>query len=110
SYARVSYARELLGDVGGAAHAMRLAIDAAAGQPEALVVADPAGKAVLVSGTSGGFRASVPLSARGAPGLRLRVRRARAGGGRARPDSQRHRVRAASSGCDPAAAVRRFAR
>jgi len=36
SYARVSYARELLGDVGGAAHAMRLAIDAAAGQPEAL--------------------------------------------------------------------------
>jgi tetratricopeptide (TPR) repeat protein len=36
SYARVSYARELLGDVRGAAEAMRLAIDAAAGQPEAL--------------------------------------------------------------------------
>jgi len=36
SYARVSYARELLGDVRGAAAAMRLAIDAAAGQPEAL--------------------------------------------------------------------------
>ena len=36
SYARVSYARELLGDVPGAAKAMRLAIDAAAGQPEAL--------------------------------------------------------------------------
>jgi tetratricopeptide (TPR) repeat protein len=36
SYARVSYARELLGDLGGAADAMRLAIDAAAGQPEAL--------------------------------------------------------------------------
>jgi tetratricopeptide (TPR) repeat protein len=36
SYARVSYARELLGDVSGAAKAMRLAIDAAAGQPEAL--------------------------------------------------------------------------
>ena len=36
SYARVSYARELLGDVGGSAEAMRLAIDAAAGQPEAL--------------------------------------------------------------------------
>jgi tetratricopeptide (TPR) repeat protein len=36
SYARVSYARELLGDVSGAAEAMRLAIDAAAGQPEAL--------------------------------------------------------------------------
>ena len=36
SYARVSYARELLGDVHGAADAMRLAIDAAAGQPEAL--------------------------------------------------------------------------
>ena len=36
SYARVSYARELLGDVPGAAEAMRLAIDAAAGQPEAL--------------------------------------------------------------------------
>jgi tetratricopeptide (TPR) repeat protein len=36
SYARVSYARELLGDVSGAAEAMRLAIDAATGQPEAL--------------------------------------------------------------------------
>jgi tetratricopeptide (TPR) repeat protein len=36
SYARVSYARELLGDVRGAAEAMQLAIDAAAGQPEAL--------------------------------------------------------------------------
>ena len=36
SYARVSYARELLGDFGGAAEAMRLAIDAAVGQPEAL--------------------------------------------------------------------------
>jgi tetratricopeptide (TPR) repeat protein len=36
SYARVSYARELLGDVHGAAQAMRLAIDAAVGQPEAL--------------------------------------------------------------------------
>jgi len=36
SYARVSYARELIGDVSGAATAMRLAIDAAVGQPEAL--------------------------------------------------------------------------
>jgi tetratricopeptide (TPR) repeat protein len=36
SYARVSYARELLGDVRGAAQAMRLAIDAAVGEPEAL--------------------------------------------------------------------------
>jgi tetratricopeptide (TPR) repeat protein len=36
SYARVSYARELLGDVDGGADAMRLAIDAAAGQPEPL--------------------------------------------------------------------------
>jgi tetratricopeptide (TPR) repeat protein len=36
SYARVSYARELLGDVAGAAAAMRLAVDAAVGEPEAL--------------------------------------------------------------------------
>jgi tetratricopeptide (TPR) repeat protein len=36
SYARISYARELIGDVRGAASAMRLAIDAAVGQPEAL--------------------------------------------------------------------------
>src|SRR5439155_13415256 len=36
SYARVSYARELLGDVRGAAAAMRLALSAAVGQPEAL--------------------------------------------------------------------------
>lgn len=34
SYARVAYARELLGDRAGAAQAMRLARDAAAGQPE----------------------------------------------------------------------------
>jgi tetratricopeptide (TPR) repeat protein len=34
SYARVSYARELLGDVRGAAEAMRLAVDAATGQRE----------------------------------------------------------------------------
>jgi tetratricopeptide (TPR) repeat protein len=36
SYARVSYARELRGDVRGAEQAMRLALDAAIGQPEAL--------------------------------------------------------------------------
>jgi tetratricopeptide (TPR) repeat protein len=36
SYARVSYARELLGDIRGAAAAMRYAVDAAAGEPEAL--------------------------------------------------------------------------
>jgi tetratricopeptide (TPR) repeat protein len=36
SYARISYARELLGDVAGAADAMRLAIDSAVGEPEAL--------------------------------------------------------------------------
>jgi tetratricopeptide (TPR) repeat protein len=35
SYARVSYARELRGDVPGAIAAMRLALDAAAGEPEA---------------------------------------------------------------------------
>jgi tetratricopeptide (TPR) repeat protein len=34
SYARVSYARELLGDVAGAVEAMRLAVDAAAGESE----------------------------------------------------------------------------
>jgi tetratricopeptide (TPR) repeat protein len=36
SYARVSYARELRGDVAGAARAMRYAVDAAAGEPQAL--------------------------------------------------------------------------
>ena len=36
SYARVSYARELLGDVAGAADAMRLAVESAVGEPEAL--------------------------------------------------------------------------
>jgi tetratricopeptide (TPR) repeat protein len=36
SYARVSYARELLGDVAGAAQAMQLAVEAAVGQREAL--------------------------------------------------------------------------
>jgi tetratricopeptide (TPR) repeat protein len=36
SYARVSYARELLGDFHGAVEAMRYAVDAAVGEPEAL--------------------------------------------------------------------------
>lgn len=36
SYARVSYARELLGDFPGATEAMKLAVDAAAGEPYAL--------------------------------------------------------------------------
>ena len=36
SYARISYARELLGDVPGAARAMRLAVDSAVGEPEPL--------------------------------------------------------------------------
>ena len=36
SYARVSYARELLGDVAGAVEAMRLAVDAAAGESESV--------------------------------------------------------------------------
>ena len=36
AYSRISYARELLGDVEGAESAMRLALDAAIGQPEAL--------------------------------------------------------------------------
>jgi tetratricopeptide (TPR) repeat protein len=35
SYARISYARELRGDVRGAKEAMRFAVDAAIGQPEA---------------------------------------------------------------------------
>jgi tetratricopeptide (TPR) repeat protein len=35
AYARVSYARELLGDTAGAEATMRLALDAATGQPEA---------------------------------------------------------------------------
>jgi tetratricopeptide (TPR) repeat protein len=34
SYSRISYARELLGRLGGAESAMRLALDAAGGQPE----------------------------------------------------------------------------
>ncbi|MDQ2968374.1 MAG: tetratricopeptide repeat protein [Actinomycetota bacterium] len=36
AYARISYARELLGDFVGAVQAMRLALDAAVAQPEAL--------------------------------------------------------------------------
>jgi tetratricopeptide (TPR) repeat protein len=36
SYARISYARELLGDIPAAAQAMQLAVDAAVGEPDAL--------------------------------------------------------------------------
>ena len=47
SYARVAYARELTGDLAGAASAMRLALEASGGEPE------PTAWALVASGVIG---------------------------------------------------------
>jgi tetratricopeptide (TPR) repeat protein len=74
SYARVSYARELLGDIPGAASAMRYAVDAAVGEPEALAWSQTQlGKLYWSHGRIGdarrAFRAALRLRSTYAPAL-----------------------------------------
>ena len=108
SYARVSYARELLGDTAGAIAAMQLAVDAAAGAGRADGLdARPARQALLVSAADSRaaereyrvalavFPATLALDA---------LAQVEAARGDYAP---RDRARAAGRRRDPAAAVRR---
>ena len=88
SYARVSYARELRGDVAGAIDAMELALDAAAGRPEAYAwTCGGAREAALVGRPCGARRVLLPARARRPSRLRTCARRARAIRGGARDGS-----------------------
>jgi tetratricopeptide (TPR) repeat protein len=73
SYARVSYARELLGDVGGAVAAMRRAFDAAGSPPDAAWAAHQLGELELGRGRVGAaaawFRRGTELDPAAAPCL-----------------------------------------
>ena len=111
SYARVSYARELLGDVRGAAQAMRLAIDSAVGQPEALAWSQTQlGKLMWSQGRVAAAEHEYRSALAVRPGYVYALRRARSGGGSTWPSSPRSRVRATSRGGDPPAPVCRWAR
>ena len=109
SYARVAYARELLGDLDGARAALLLARDAAADEPEPFAWTETQlGKLELGRGRLAAAAAHLRSALRVVPRLRLRARRARAGRGRHAGDlGRRGRTRAARGRDDPAAAVRR---
>ena len=79
SYARVSYARELLGDVAGAIGAMELALDAAARRARAVRL-DARWSSASCTGRSARSRgaASFRLALAARPGYRTCARRARA--------------------------------
>ena len=85
AYARVSHARELLGDRRGAISAMQLAVDAAGAQAEprawSLV---QLGKLRFSGGRLDSRSARVPRRSRRLPRLRVRARRPRPGRGRPR--------------------------
>src|SRR5207244_3173065 len=65
---------------------------------------------LLVDGKAGGCRDALPRSARALPGIRLCLRHARAGRGRARSPAESDRARATGSRHDSAAAIRGRAR
>jgi tetratricopeptide (TPR) repeat protein len=86
SYARVAYARELVGDREGAVAAMRLALDAAAGQPEPTAWANvELAKLQLGLGRTGAARTHVRAALRvfpGYPSARVELARIDAAAGR----------------------------
>jgi tetratricopeptide (TPR) repeat protein len=89
SYARVSYARELLGDIPGAESAMRYAVDAAAGEREALAWSQTQlGKLYWSHGriddAARAFRAALHVRSTYAPALDALAQVERARGHRAR--------------------------
>ena len=110
SYARIAYARELLGSLDGARSALLLARDAAADEREPLAWTETQlGKLELSRGRLNAASAHLLAGAPDLPRLRLCARRARAGRARARPPtlarrrssvarSRRSRCRS-SSGC-----------
>jgi tetratricopeptide (TPR) repeat protein len=86
SYARVAYARELVGDREGALAAMRLALDAAGGQPEptawALVEVAKLERALGRRRAAGGHARAALLAVPGYPSARVELARIEAAGGR----------------------------
>ena len=102
SYARIAYARELVGDREGAVEAMQLALDAAAGQPEPTAWANvELAKLELGLGDTRAARARVRAALRilpGYPSARVELARIEAAAGRTR---RRDRAGAARGGCDP---------
>ena len=86
SYARIAYARELVGDREGAVEAMRLALDAAAGQPEPTAWANvELAKLELGLGHTGAARRHVRAALRvlpGYPSARIELARIDAAAGR----------------------------
>ena len=89
SYARVAYARELVGDRAGAVAAMRLALDAAAGQPEPTAWANvELAKLELGLGRAAAARRRVRAALRilpGYPSARVELARIEAAAGRLEP-------------------------
>ena len=87
AYARISYFRELHGDLRGALQAMRFAVSAGSGSPEGEAYVQ--GAAGQASGRRGPLlrrRARLPPGIRDQPGLSARARRDRRRGGRRRGD------------------------
>ena len=86
SYARIAYARELVGDREGAVEAMRLALEAAAGQPEPTAWANvELAKLELALGNTRVARAHARAAARmvpGYPSARVELARIDAAAGR----------------------------
>jgi tetratricopeptide (TPR) repeat protein len=89
SYARVAYARELVGDRQGALEAMRLALDSAAGQPEPTAWASvELAKLELGLGNATAARAHARMALRvlpGYPSARVELARIDASAGRIDP-------------------------
>ena len=97
SYARIAYARELVGDREGAVEAMQLALDAAAGQPEPTAWANvELAKLELGLGDTREARARVRAALRilpGYPSARVELARIEAAAGGPTPRSRRHGAR-----------------
>ena len=85
SYARVSYARELLGDTAGAVRAMELASSAAVGEREAYAwTRVQLGLLQLSTGRAAAAAHNMRIALASFPAYSVRARRPRAGRGRAR--------------------------
>ena len=111
AYARVSYARELLGDHAGAVAAMRLAADTAVpGSEAAAWTAVHLGKLFFLGGDHKGAERQYRIALGHVPGYAAALRRPRTRRGCSRAAVPGHRPRAARGGGDRAPGVRRDAR
>ena len=105
AYSRVSYFRELHGDLDGAVKAMGLAVSAGAGSPESLAYVESLlGKLEIDRGNYGAAEHAYREALAADPGFPAAASGAGAGGGRAGP--ARRRDRALPLGGRPPAAPR----